>query len=251
MEATRDPRSISAYETLLSALGLALRHLPALALLVIPLTLATSVMFALGAPTLMTPAIHPPGQPLDVPPHEWLAVAGTFLFVISVGSWSIAALYRSVVAARVEGHVPGFAAAYGDAVERVPALIGTQFLYGSSIVLGLFLCLFPGSWVVVRFAPALPQAATREQGPWAAMAAASALVRHRWWRVAGYIAAELVVIYAIYLPFITLSLMLPHDEPWARATYAAGNAVVSALVAVIQACTYVALNDRLEQLGPV
>jgi hypothetical protein len=251
VEETRDSRSIGAYETLLGALGLALRHLPALALLVLPLTLATSVMFALGAPTLMTPGMPPPGQTLEVPPHEWLAVAGTFLFIFSVGSWAIAALYRSVEAARVEGRAPGFAAAYGDAVERVPALIGTQFLYGCAIAVGLVLCILPGFWVIVLLTPAVPRAATRGEGPLAAIATAGALVRHRWWRVAGYIAAQLVVIYAIFLPFITLSLMLPHGEPWARALYAAGNALTSTLVTVIQACTYTALNDRLEQLGPV
>ena len=239
-----DRRDPGVYPLFLRSLSVSVRHLPTLFAIYFPLAALSSVLLFVGAPTFADP---PQYRPLVIPPSEWLAIAGWMLCIISFGSWSSAALYRSAEEAFDGRPVPGFAAAYGAAVERVPALFATQLLYGLMAGAGFVLCVVPGLWAIVLLAPALPRAVLRDSGPLAALREARALVLGRWWRVAGYLMLVMVTIYSLVVPYFMMSFVLPHGEAWAHALRAIGNAISTTLIAAVQTPAYVALNEWLEE----
>jgi hypothetical protein len=227
------------YPTFLAALGRTARNLPMLAAIYLPFAVASSAFLFVGAPTFADPP-EPSARALNIPPSEWIALAGWMLFSFSVGAWSSAALFRAVAEGR------GFASAYGAAIERVPAVLGAQLLYGLALVGGLMCCFVPGLWVLVRFLPALPRAATRDVGPLQAMRESLELERGRAWKCAGYLVLVMVAIYSALTPYLLLSLLLPHGDPVAHWTRMTANIVCGTLVAVVQAVAVVALHERLE-----
>ena len=246
-EALPADRNFEIYPLYQQALGLFVRHLPLFVGLYLPITIATSVCLHLGAPTIAHPNLER-GQPLVIPPNEWLAFAGALLISLSFGLWAAAAIYRAADEALAGGTVPGFAGAYSQAVERVPALFATQLLYLVAVMIGMLFCVVPGIWLAVLLVASLPRAATRDAGPISALRDAHALVSGRWWRVAGYCLLVGVTIYAGYAPYVFLNLALPFGDAGALVR-AAANILAGALIIPFQFCAYTALHRRLEETG--
>ena len=217
-------RAFEVYPLFLAALATCARHLPGFAALYLPVAIVATAFLYLGAPTLVDPTPMR-GTTFEIPPNEWLALAGSVLFTFSFGLWSSAALYRAADAAFDGRPVPGFARAYGEAVERVPALLGAQLLYLFGVLVGTLFCLVPGMWLAILLLPGPPRAATRDVGPIEALQDARALVTGRWWRTWIFLALTAALMYALFIPYVTLSMALPHGDTVARVVRAAGNVV--------------------------
>ena len=239
---------IGAYPLFLHTMGVTLRNLPTLLGIYLPLAAVSTAIFFVGAPTLANPP-PPTGQPasFDIPTNEWIALAGWLLFLFSIGTWSAVALLRSAHAALTTGRALGYGAAYGSAIDRVPAFFATQWLYGLIILAGFVACCVPGLWWAVLFAPALPRVATRAVGPIQALKDAKWLVHGRYWRVAGFLSLLALVIYAINIPYFVSSFVLPHGEAWAVWVRGIACTIATALIGVIQMSAYAALHERLEE----
>jgi len=234
------------YPLFQQALGLFARNLPLLTAINLPVALISSLCLYFGAPTLAD-ANPDPAHPFSIPSNEWLALAGALLIAFSFGLWSTAAIFRVADAALAGEPLPGFGAAFSQAIERVPALLGVQVLYVLTVMLGGVFCVLPGIWLGVLLLPALPRVATREVGPIAALQDARALVTGRWWKVAGYCVLVGLTIYAIYTPYFFLNMILPHGNTAALCVRAAANLLAAALIAPFQASAYAVLHRRLEE----
>jgi hypothetical protein len=241
-------RPFEAYPLYLRAIGVHLRHFPLFAAINLPVALVTSLCLYLGAPTLadMSPQ---PNASLQVPVNEWLAFAGTLLIALTFGMWSAAAIYRAADAAMAGEPVPGFRAAYSQAIDRLPALLATELLFLLAVMVGTVCCVLPGIWLGVLLLPALPRVATREVGPIDALRDARALVSGRWWRVAFFFLLVVITMYAFYTPFVVLNLVLPHGNTGALIVRGTASLVTSILIATIQPCAYAALHRGLEETG--
>jgi len=246
LELPAQDRAIEAYPLYLRAIGIHVRHLPLFAAINLPVALVTTLYLYLGAPTL-TDASPEPGRPFTIPANEWLAFAGTLVIALTFGLWSAAAIYRVADAAMGEEPVPGFGAAYSGAIERLPALLGTELLYLLSVMIGTVFCVLPGIWLGVMLLPALPRAATREVGPLDALQDARALVSGRWWRVAFFCLLVGITAYAFYAPYFFLNMILPHGNTAALFVRAASNLLGGVLIGTFQACAYAVLHRRLEE----
>jgi hypothetical protein len=146
---------------------------------------------------------------------------------------------------------PSVPAAYGMAIDRVPAFFGTYLCMIMLTLLGALLCLLPGIHVAVALYFAPVRAAARERGPIAALRDSWALIKGRWWRVFGFILLVALCVQAVSLP-----LSLPMQ--WAATTGARLPAwylpvliAFSLLLGILQLVCNAALHRRLEQLGPV
>ena len=241
-----DRRDFEVYPLFLQTMSLFVRHLPLFVGLNLPIVILSSLCLYLGAPTLAD-ADPQARHAFAIPPNEWLALAGSLLIVFSFGLWAAAAIYRAADDALAGGPVPGFRAAYSQAIDRVPALLGTEALYFLAVVVGTVFCFVPGIWLAVMMVPALPRAATRGVGPMTALKDARDLVAGRWWRVAGFGLLVAVTIFAIYTPYSFLNLVLPHGNPGALLVRALANVFASAVITPFQACAYTALHRRLEE----
>jgi len=239
-------RKFEVYPLYLQAIGVHVRHLPLFAAINLPVAAAGTLGLYLGAPTLvdMSPQSNPT---FAIPMNEWLAFAGTLLIALTFGIWSAAAIYRAADAAMADEPVPGFGAAYSNAIERLPALLATELLYLLAVMVGGVFCVLPGIWLGVMLLPALPRVATRDVGPIDALRDAHALVSGRWWRVALFFFLVALTMYAFYMPFIFVNMVLPHGNTGALIVRATANLLISILIATLAPCAYAALHRRLEE----
>jgi hypothetical protein len=242
-----DPgHGIGAYPLLLHVIAVAARNFPTLASIQLPTAVISSTVMFLGAPTIADPPLEP-GRTYEIPPNEWLVMAGLVLFLLSFGAWSSAALMRSAHGALTEGRALPFTKAFGAAVERVPSYLATQFLYGLMAGLGACACLLPGLWAATAFAPGLARAALRPVGPIQALREGKALTSGRFWNVAGFLGLSAIVTYALAIPLFTVSFVLPHGDPGSRYVKMIINIVFGVVLAVVQLTGYAALHERLEE----
>ena len=226
----------------LYALRLALRNLPVLIGIALPLAATTAVFTALAVPTLHHPS-HAPGVVPHVGRGEWISLAGLIFLNWTVGTWTTTALSQAFHSLVTTGRAVGFREAYGRALERFPATFVVQVLSNSMIFGGLIACVVPGLWLMVIYVAAFPRAATREVGPIDALRESKALVRGRFWPTAGYVSMLAAVIVLLNVPH-QLLLDLPDRPVWLLAIV---GAVTTALIHVFTAGSAVALHERLEE----
>jgi hypothetical protein len=247
-----DPRSIGVYPTFASGVTAAWKnYLPLLAIYVV-LAVPMITLLVIGCPTIFRVGFDPsPGTHTGIPAHEWIALAGCCVFALGLGSWTWTALYRMADAVLAGEPRPGLRAAYGESLDRVPAVIGSYVAMFALVVAGFVFCILPGIFVAnaLHFAPA--RASTRERGPLESIRESFELVKGRWWRVFGFTMLVALCVQAVYLP-VALPLQLFAQagggrSPW----FLVAVFALSVLIGVFQASCTVALHRRLEELGPV
>ena len=101
---------IGAYPLFLHSLGVALRHMPTLLWIYLPVAAVATALLFVGAPTFMSPDPTIPRGELQIPLNEWIAVSGSFLFMVSFGARLGAAVFRSAHAALTAARAHGFGA---------------------------------------------------------------------------------------------------------------------------------------------
>ncbi len=177
------------------------------------------------------------------------------VFQFTFGTWAQGALLFVGEASLDGAPLPGFRAAYGRALERVPALIGTSLLFVLCIGLGTLFCIAPGVWAAAALTWGIVRAGVREEGPLTALRHSYVLTRGRIWRVLGAFLLMLVFV----LPFAllvgiggaVLRLGSPGPPTTAQlAPFVLLQVISGIVIAPAIACMQLALHERLETLGP-
>jgi hypothetical protein len=247
-----DPHSIDIWPTFLHAAATALKNAGPLALIALSVILPTTLSMVIGCPTLLSYMYRPaePGVAFDIPGGEWLVVAGTLVFMIGFGSWAFATICVFSDAVLSGEARPGIRAAFGRALDRVPALIVTYLAVFVIVMTGMLLCILPGVWLGFALAVAPVRAVNARRPPGAALREAFEMTRGRWWRVAGYLVLVGIVIQAVYMPLslpVALWSNVSADPPLVMVAILL---TVSALLGTFQQVCTVALHRRLEEVGP-
>jgi len=249
-----DPDSLAVQATLRRGLLAAVHGFSRMALVLLPVYVFTQGVSVLGAPDLFLGSTVP-GRPPELSASDWLVFAGVMVFQLTFGAWAQGALLFVGEASLDGAPLPGFRAAYGRALERVPSLIGTSLLFVLAIGLGTLLCIAPGVWAGAALTWGILRAGVREEGPLTALRHAYMLTRGRIWRVLGAFLLMLVFV----LPFACLAgiggLALRMGSPGPPTTAQLAPLVLLQVISGIVigpaiACMQLALHERLETPGP-
>ena len=253
----RDPKSIDVLPTFLAGVKTVGRNFLPFTAAYLPVGIPLVVFLVVGCPTIlhfMTTArtgVAAEAMP-DIPTSEWIALAGTILYSLAVGTWTWAAVNRMADAVLAGEPCPRVPAAYAGSLERVPALIGTYFCMIALSIVGTLLCILPGIYVGIALAIAAPRAATRSHGPIEVIQDSFALTRGRWWRVCGFLLLVGLSIQVIYLPLSLLGEFIGMAATESViAWYLPLLLALSLFLGMFQVVCTVALHRRLEALGPL
>ena len=250
-----DPRSIGVYPTFVSGVSAAAKNFLPLLGVYLFLAVPVVVMLTLGCPTIFgMSAIARTGASIEnigIPAHEWIALAGTLLFALGVGSWTYAASYHMADTVLAGQPCPGVASAYGAALDRVPAFIGTYVCLMVLTMVGAMLFLLPGIYAAIALSLAPVRAVARRRGPLEAIAESFRMVRGRWWRVFGFLLLVALCMQAVYLPVGLPLQVLAGMQGGLPAWYIPFTISLSMLLGIFQLVCGAALHRRLEALGPV
>ncbi len=249
-----DPNAIDVQATLRRGLMAAVHAFPRLVLVLLPVYVFTQAVSIFGAPDVFL-GTGSFGHPPDLSAADWLVFAGVMVFQFTFGTWAQGALLFVGEASLDGAPLPGFRAAYGRALERVPALIGTSLLFVLCIGLGTLFCIAPGVWAAAALTWGIVRAGVREEGPLTALRHSYVLTRGRIWRVLGAFLLMLVFV----LPFAllvgiggaVLRLGSPGPPTTAQlAPFVLLQVISGIVIAPAIACMQLALHERLETLGP-
>jgi len=253
--AAGDPRSIGVVPTLGAGVSAAARNFLPLLGVYLFLAVPVVVMLTLGCPTIFgMAAIARTGASIEnivIPAHEWIALAGTILFAMGVGSWTYAAAYRMADTVLAGEPCPGVAAAYGAALDRVPAFIGTYVCLMVLTIVGAMFLFLPGIYVAIALSLAPVRSVVRARGPFEAIADSFRMVKGRWWRVFGFLLLVALCIQAVYLPVGMPLQVLAGIQGGFPTWYIPITISLSMLLGIFQLVCGAALHRRLEALGPV
>jgi hypothetical protein len=107
------------------------------------------------------------------------------------------------VLTRIDGVARGEPSPLGEALglgwRRGPSLFGMGLLASIAIVVGLFLLLVPGIYVMVVFLLGPICAIVERKGPIASLKSSAALIRGHWWRSAGVVSVAAIIGLVVYV----------------------------------------------------
>jgi hypothetical protein len=177
-----------------------------------------------------------------------IALGGSEDHVYRAGTLlTLVAAILSVVVVNVAATDTALAARDGreTSVRGMLTAIGRWFLpaFGLSLVdalgvgAGIFLCILPGVWLLVRWALALPALMAEESGIGGALRRSGELVQNRWWLICG-----------LYL--VSFVPVLVANTVMNRVVIAAARAATSAHSVAVLVATSVADVLMLSVLGP-
>jgi len=249
-----DPSSLEVVPTLRRGLVAAWHAFPRMALVLLPVYVLTQAASLFGAPDLFLGGMTPGRTPV-LSASDWLVFAGVMVFQLTFGTWAQGALLFVGEASLDGAALPGFRAAYGRALERVPSLIGTSLLFLLCIGLGTLLCIVPGIWAGPALTWGIVRAGVREEGPWTALRHSYVLTRGRIWRVLGAFLAMflLVMPFAILAGIGSVVLRVAGHNPPTPADLAPLfllQVISGMVIGPAFACMQLAIHERLETLGP-
>jgi hypothetical protein len=249
-----DPNSIEVYPTLRRGLGAAIHAFPRMALVLLPVYVFAQTVSILGAPDLFLGSTTP-GRVPEFSTSDWLVFAGVMVFQFTFGTWAQGALLFVGEASLDGAPLPGFRAAYGRALERVPSLVGTSLLLILALVFGTLFCIAPGVWAAAALMWGILRAGVREEGPLTALRHSYLLTRKRIWRVLGAFFSMLLFVMPLAFVAGIASLVLrmgDHGSPTTAqlAPLILLQVILGVVIAPAIACMQLALHERLETLGP-
>jgi len=250
-----DPRSIGVYPTFVAGVTAAAKNFLPLFGVYLFLGVPMVVMLTLGCPTIFgMMVVARAGVSIEhivIPAHEWIALAGSILFAMGVGSWTYAAAYHMADRVLAGEPCPGVGAAYGAALERVPAFIGTYVCMITLTFAGVMFFILPGIYAAIALYLAPVRAVARGRNPLEAIADSFALIKGRWWRVCGFTLLIALCIQAIYLPVSLPMAWLVSARGGMPTWFIPLTISLSMLLGIFQLVCSAALHRRLEGLGPV
>jgi hypothetical protein len=167
--------------------------------------------------------------------EAWTLIAGigiATLLGFVAGQLATGACFKAVAQSYL-GEQPNWRESLGYALRRFHSILWIVVLGGIVILVGFFLCFFPGVWVWVGFAVALPVLMTEGLRGRKALGRSFRLVKGRWWRTAILlvVAFLLVSIVAGVVSFAVAAVAVVRpDNPFVLFVIGALSSTVGALI---------------------